>query len=259
MGTSDKPFKRRVGQMFFNTVNTAVSFVTACQICTSSPSWCSVSVPYLSKHTHICVSCPRDGIPNKVNLWRVLLAAKIIHFDECVHIYTSVILKAFHLDVKKAFHRSSVLCRDWWAKNTQVWIENLFRITRWCIGWCYNEGQRNTQQFKSKLQLSPAAKLFLFFIYDNIWRGTFAESWDWKIFLYFILLTFVMVTNNISTWSSHFHCAHPSYLIVFYIFYFLPSTIFYCFSWWQFRGKAKDNFFMLHILNRVAVAEHLWL
>lgn len=59
-----------------------------------------ISVPYLSKHTHGCVPCPNDGILKKVNLWKALPTTKIIHFDESVHIDTSVILKAFHLDMQ---------------------------------------------------------------------------------------------------------------------------------------------------------------
>lgn len=64
-----------------------------------------ISAPYLSKHTHSCVPCLSDGILKKVNLWRVLSAAKIIHFDESVHILKVSSLKPFggidfHLDMK---------------------------------------------------------------------------------------------------------------------------------------------------------------
>lgn len=88
--------------------NCAVLYVTACEMHLHT---CSlhhppgISVPYLSKHTHSCVPCPSDGIPKKVNLWRVLSAAKIIHFDESVHILKVSSLKPFrgfnfYLDMK---------------------------------------------------------------------------------------------------------------------------------------------------------------
>lgn len=54
-----------------------------------------ILVPYLWKHTHACVPCPTDGIVKKVNPWRVLWAAQIIHFDESVHILGVSTLKPF--------------------------------------------------------------------------------------------------------------------------------------------------------------------
>lgn len=86
----------------------AVLYITTCETHLHAHSLHhppGISVPYLSKHTHRCVPCPSDGILKKVNHWRVLLSAKIIHLDESVHILKVSSLKPFgginfHLDMK---------------------------------------------------------------------------------------------------------------------------------------------------------------
>lgn len=90
------------------TVDSAMLRVTTCETHLHTHSLHhppGISVPYLSKHTHSCVPCPSDGILKKVNLWRVLSATKIIHFDESVHILEVSSFKPFggfdfHLDMK---------------------------------------------------------------------------------------------------------------------------------------------------------------
>lgn len=101
-------------------------------------------VPYLSKHTHSCLPCPSDGIVKKVNLWRVLSAAEIIHFDESVHILKVSSLKPFGgmdvlLDMKEMLHKSPLLSNTDGASRHISLNRKLVENDNRCW-WCYHEG-----------------------------------------------------------------------------------------------------------------------